>query len=219
MFFYDDVTLLRSLLSHFLDPGLTCIADFLQFVKLKIKRKYSVSIVFQNLAALFQYGVITLKDECKPLIHDILHIIVTVFRECPQANILTLAKTVSIQFPNKIQRCHTVFLKVLILFGKEDQFLNVNQQLLHEIVNTSLQMCANVSATSDLSDKADVLEAFFSMMANLVKKVPQLINKSGIDTAAIFQCGKSVEQKSHSKIIVCLFFSCSVLDTPGNSSA
>lgn len=51
--------------------------------------------LFQNLATLFQYGVTTLKDDCKPLLHDILHIIVTVFRKCPQANILTLAKTVS----------------------------------------------------------------------------------------------------------------------------
>lgn len=51
-------------------------------------------------------------------------------------------------------------------------------------------MCANSGATADLSEKADVIEAFFSLMANLVKKVPQLINKSGIDTAAIFQCGE-----------------------------
>lgn len=85
--------------------------------------------------------------------------------------------------------------KVLILFGREEQFLSVNQQLLHEIVNTSLQMCANVSATADLSEKADVLEAFFAMMANLVKKVPQLINRSGIDTAAIFQCGKYIKEE------------------------
>lgn len=54
--------------------------------------------IFQNLTTLFQYGVMTLKDECKPLIHDILHIIVTVFRECPQANIFTLAKTVGIYY-------------------------------------------------------------------------------------------------------------------------
>lgn len=55
-------------------------------------------------------------------------------------------------------------------------------------------MCANVSATADLSEKADVLEAFFAMMANLVKKVPQLINRSGIDTAAIFQCGTYINR-------------------------
>lgn len=137
----------------------------------------------------------TLKDECKPLIHDILHIIVTVFRECPQANIFTLAKTVGIYHLWLNYRLYRqpLFFKVLILFGKEEQFLSVNQQLLHEIVNTSLQMCANVSATADLSEKADVLEAFFAMMANLVKKVPQLINRSGIDTAAIFQCGKNIK--------------------------
>lgn len=37
----------------------------------------------------------TLKDDCKPIIHDIIHIIIPVFREYPQANIFSLAKMVS----------------------------------------------------------------------------------------------------------------------------
>lgn len=59
-------------------------------------------------------------------------------------------------------------------------------------------MCANVTATADLSEKSDILEAFFGMMANLFKKVPQLINRSGIDTAAIFQCGKITKRMNFS---------------------
>ncbi|KAJ8931893.1 hypothetical protein NQ314_015162 [Rhamnusium bicolor] len=80
--------------------------------------------VMEDLSIVFKYGVTTLKDECKPLINDILQLIVTIYRECPQSYILIVAKT------------------VLILFGREEEFSAINQQLLHEIVNATLQMCA-----------------------------------------------------------------------------
>ncbi|XP_018575465.1 importin-13 [Anoplophora glabripennis] len=126
--------------------------------------------VMEDLSIVFKYCVTTLKEDCKPLINDILQLIVTVYRECPQSNILVVAKT------------------VLILFGKEEQFNAMNQQLLHEIVNSTLQVCAQYNTNNQLSEKSDVLEGFFSMLGTLAKKVPQLINVSGIDTCALFQC-------------------------------
>nr|CAH7738201.1 unnamed protein product [Callosobruchus chinensis] len=126
--------------------------------------------VMEDLSAIFKYGVTTLKDDCKPLLNDMLQIIVTIYREVPQANILVVAKT------------------ILILFGREDEFTSLNQQLMHELVNVTLQMCAQYSTNNQLSEKADVLEGFFSMLANLAKKVPHLISSSGIDTSALFQC-------------------------------
>lgn len=80
----------------------------------------------------------------------------------------------------------------MVLFGREEQFNAMNQQLLHEIVNSTLQVCAQYNTNNQLSEKSDVLEGFFSMLATLAKKVPQLINGSGIDTCALFQCGMIV---------------------------
>ncbi|KAJ8963759.1 hypothetical protein NQ317_016440 [Molorchus minor] len=77
---------------------------------------------------------------------------------------------------------------VLILFGNEEEFRTVNQLLLHEIINTTLQVTAQYNAINQLSDIADVLDGFFSMLANLAKKVPQLVNASSTDTTALFQC-------------------------------
>lgn len=77
------------------------------------------------------------------------------------------------------------------MFGREEEFCTLNQQLLHELTSTTMQMCAQYNTNNQLSEKADVLEGFFSMLAALAKKVPQLIMTCGIDIAALFQCGKS----------------------------
>lgn len=45
---------------------------------------------------MLKYTVTTLVDDCKPLITDILEIVVSTYREVPQASILVVAKTVSV---------------------------------------------------------------------------------------------------------------------------
>lgn len=100
----------------------------------------------------------------------------TVYREVPQASVLQVTTT------------------VLIMFGKEEKFSAINQQLLREIVSVTLQICAQLN--DNLSEKADTLEAFFTMLAQISKKVPHLIIANGVDTAGLFQCGKSVALRS-----------------------
>lgn len=78
---------------------------------------------------------------------------------------------------------------MLTLFGNDEECKSLNQQLLYEIVNTTLQMCAQLNTNNQLSEKTDVLDGFFTLLAQLAKKVPQLIFASNVDTAALFQCG------------------------------
>jgi hypothetical protein len=61
-----------------------------------IGEKYGRSSdVMEELSILFKYVVTTLLEDCTPLINDILQLVVAVYRECPQSNILMVAKTVS----------------------------------------------------------------------------------------------------------------------------
>lgn len=76
------------------------------------------------------------------------------------------------------------------MFGKEDQFVNISHQVVHEISNITLIMCAELNATNQLSEKTDVIEGFFSMLAQLYKKNPQIFQSSSLDMTALFQCGK-----------------------------
>ncbi|XP_066144032.1 importin-13 [Euwallacea fornicatus] len=126
--------------------------------------------VMLDLSMLFKYVLTTLKDDCKPLIEDILQIIVRIYIDRPQMHILVVAKT------------------VLILFGKEPGLYTINQQLVQEICNRTLLLCSESNNKNQLSDIADVLEGFFILLTNLIKKVPQLLFANKLDTAALFQC-------------------------------
>lgn len=75
------------------------------------------------------------------------------------------------------------------MFGKYEEFMAINQQLVCEIVNTSLQLCAEYNNTNRLSEKSDVLEGFFYALSQTSKKAPHYIMNNNVDMAALFQCG------------------------------
>lgn len=139
----------------------------------KIAEKYCHNHeVIEVLSPLLKYTISTLEEDSKPIINDLLQIVVSVYREAPQASVLQVATT------------------VLIMFGKEEKFCTINQQLLREIISVTLEMCTKMN--DNLAEKSDVLEAFFTMLAQISKKVPHLVVGVGVDTAALFQCGKSI---------------------------
>ena len=45
-------------------------------------------------------------------------------------------------------------------------------------------------SNTNLSEHADLLEAFFNLLAQILKKNPQLFVSEGIELAALFRCGK-----------------------------
>lgn len=61
--------------------------------------------MFQVLSSLFKHVLTTLMDDCKPLINDILQIVVSIYREVPQASVLVVAKTVIVPY----HLCQTLF--------------------------------------------------------------------------------------------------------------
>lgn len=137
----------------------------------KIAENYCRNLeVIEILSILLKYTISTLEEDSKPIISDLLQIVVSVYREVPQASVLQVATT------------------MLIMFGRDEKFCEINQQLLREIVTVTLETCGRLN--ENLSEKADVFEAFFTMLAQISKKVPHLVVGDGVDTAALFQCGK-----------------------------
>lgn len=153
-----------------------------------IAEKYRSNMeVIEVLSALLKFTISTLKEDSRPIINDLLQIVVTIYGGVPQASVLQVATT------------------VLIMFGKEEKFATINQQLLREIVSVTLQMCTQLN--NNLAEKADTLEAFFTMLAQISKKVPHLVVGNGVDTAALFQCGIVLKQNELIDIFVCFFCS------------
>lgn len=80
------------------------------------------------------------------------------------------------------------------MFGKEEAYSETMQTLMYEIVSITLCMCACLTenGTNQLSEQPDVLEAFFNMMSQVIKKNPKLMLAPGVDATAVFQCGKKL---------------------------
>lgn len=151
-------------------PTLMIIQNTMPLYKL-IADKYCRDVeVMEELSLLFKSAITTLLDYSKPFISDVLQMLVLIYREHPQPNILVLGKT------------------VIIIFGKDPDFYETCQQVVNEIVNITLQLCSEYSNNNALSEKADVLDGFFSTLSQLIKKLPQLFANGSISTTALFQC-------------------------------
>lgn len=118
---------------------------------------------------LIKHVITTLLDDSKPLLTEMLELMVSVYRTQPQSCVLHVART------------------ILILFGNERDCAPLLQQLLVELVTATLQLCLqcqqqqNTIAANNgqqprclLSEHSDVLEGFFVMLAQVYKKVPRL---------------------------------------------
>ncbi|KAL3269998.1 hypothetical protein HHI36_009055 [Cryptolaemus montrouzieri] len=126
--------------------------------------------VMEDLGNLLKFAITSLMNDCKPLISEVLHLVVTVYKKNPQPNILAVAKT------------------IIIMFSQDEDIVAITKEALSEIVNTTIEMCFQYNENNVLSEKSDVMEGFFTMLSQLVKKSPQHIFSSNIDTTVLFQC-------------------------------
>lgn len=135
------------------------------------KTYYTNTEMIEVLCELLKHVITTLMDDCKVIIPNVLQLLITTYLEVPQASILLLSKT------------------ILVMFGKDEEFTYMLKQFLYELMNRSLQMCAELNNKNQLSDKCDVLESFFSMLTHVSKRNSKLLYNSGVDCESLFQCG------------------------------
>jgi hypothetical protein len=79
------------------------------------------------------------------------------------------------------------------MYGRDRSQLPLMESLLRELCAVTILACSGSSSTPEtsLSDHAELLEAFFSLLAQILKKTPQLfVSGEGIDLTALFQCGE-----------------------------
>ncbi|XP_021934017.1 importin-13 isoform X2 [Zootermopsis nevadensis] len=139
-----------------------------------VEKWYADAHVIQVVCSALRHALATLLDDCKPLVPEMLELLVKSYRLQLHPPALDLAK----QF--------------LILYGKDGSQLPLMKSLLKEVCSVTLMTCSGNSNTpgSSLSDHADILATFFCLLAQILKKNPQLfVDSEEIDLAALFQCG------------------------------
>ncbi|XP_017777342.1 PREDICTED: importin-13 [Nicrophorus vespilloides] len=160
LFTYEDV-----------QPLLVVVQNTMHLYTMIGSKYHANKEVIEVLCNMLKHTLTTLLDDSRPLVSDYMNLLLSVNRETPQPSVLQLSKT------------------LMILFGKEEQHVQNMRQLMTELTNTSLQVFANLSSTNQLSEKSDLIESFFSMLAQVYKKVPDLINNSpSIEVSSVFEC-------------------------------
>jgi hypothetical protein len=79
------------------------------------------------------------------------------------------------------------------MYGRDRSQLPLMESLLRELCSITIMACSGSTSTpgGSLSDHGDLLEAFFNLLAQILKKNPQLfLSGEGIDLAALFHCGE-----------------------------
>lgn len=107
-------------------------------------------------------GVATLQDDMRPLTQEVLTLALACYRTAPQPAALDLSK----QF--------------FIMYGREEGMVEPLQSLLAELATISL---STIRAAPTLSDQADLIDCFYSMLGQVLKKQPGLFLHRGLPTA------------------------------------
>lgn len=138
-----------------------------------VEKWYTDTHVMQAVCSVVKHALATLLDDCRPLVPEMLELLVKSYRLQPHPSALDLAR----QF--------------LVMYGKDRSQLPLMESLLRELCTITILACSsNSTPGTSLSDHAELLEAFFNLLAQILKKTPQLfVSGEGIDLTALFQCG------------------------------
>ena len=114
-------------------------------------------------------GVSTLQDEMRPLTQEALILAIACYRATPQPAALELSK----QF--------------FIMYGREAEMVDPLRALLAELCSISL---ATIQ-TATLSDHADLIDCFYSMLGQVLKKQPGLFLCQNLNSSILMQAAIS----------------------------
>jgi len=115
-------------------------------------------------------GVATLQDDIRPLTQEVLTLSVVCYRASPQ--------------PAALELCKQFF----IMYGRETGMVDPLRGLLAELVTITL---VSVRSSGTLSDHADLIDCFYAMLSQVLKKQSGLFLCATLDTTLLLQAAIS----------------------------
>ncbi|KAL0277773.1 UNVERIFIED_CONTAM: hypothetical protein PYX00_004941 [Menopon gallinae] len=146
-------------------PVLLILHKLLPVIKLIFNAWPTDSHVTQSIFSALKYAVTTLLEESKPVMTDILDLILTTYRVHPQPTALDLTR----------QFC--------LLFGQNEEYEPMMQSLTNELCTVTV---TTLSSSPNISDHTELIESLFTFLSHIIKKVPKLFIY--LDAASLLQC-------------------------------
>ena len=124
------------------------------------------SEIIDAVCSVLKQSVSTLQDEIRPLTQDVVNLTMACYRAMPQPAALDLVK----QF--------------FVMYGREAEMQAPLKALMCEICNISLQ---TIQSGATMSDQADLIDSFFAMLAQVLKKQAGLFVNNELNMQLLLQ--------------------------------
>lgn len=122
--------------------------------------------VVEAICELFKRSLQTLMDDFAPLTKDVAELLVQMYQTVPHIAILDLTK------------------QLILMFHKDDELSGFVKVLLQSVCNRTLELFQG-----DIHQHTDIVEAFMSLLSQVLKKTRNLFFESGTNINGLFQAG------------------------------
>jgi hypothetical protein len=134
-----------------------------------IANKWSTDeTITESLCDCIKKSVTTLLDDIKPLVSDILKLLLYLYSSSRQPSIIDISK------------------QLIILFGKDSE-------LQSDLMNHFVDLCnyTMIACQPDLRQQTSLIEVFYSALTNILKKVSVMFSYHLLDVSTLFRCALS----------------------------
>nr|CAD7454175.1 unnamed protein product [Timema tahoe] len=158
-------------ISRFPQPVFLVLQRILPVIQAIVHVWCSDAQVIEVVCSVLKNAVATLLDQSLPLVADMTQILVKSYQLQPHPAALDLAR----QF--------------VIMYGRNKSHVKLMQSLLCELSSITLHMTAPPHC-QNISEYSDILEAFFNLLAQVLKKNAELLaSAESLELEKLFQCG------------------------------
>nr|CAD7206588.1 unnamed protein product [Timema douglasi] len=157
--------------SRFPQPVFLVLQRILPVIQAIVHVWCSDAQVIEVVCSVLKNAVATLLDQSLPLVADMTQILVKSYQLQPHPAALDLAR----QF--------------VIMYGRNKSHVKLMQSLLCELSSITLHMTTPPHC-QNISEYSDILEAFFNLLAQVLKKNAELLaSAESLELEKLFQCG------------------------------
>src|SRR5437879_4466558 len=124
--------------------------------------------ITESLCDCIKKSVMTLLIEIKPLVNDILQLLIHLYSSLPQSSILDISK------------------QLIVLFGRDPELDITLKNYYVQLCNHTLSLCKH-----DLRQQTALLEIFYTISSQILKKMPSFYQYTLLDVENLFRCALS----------------------------
>lgn len=125
-------------------------------------------LIAESLCDCVKKALTTLLDDIKPLVEDILQLLLYIYSSFPQISVLEISK------------------QIMLLFNRDLQLESSLMNYYVALSNHTMNACKQ-----NMRQQTTLIESYFSISTNLIKKMPAIYRYNLLDVSTIFECALS----------------------------